>query len=436
MAADRLNLLIIEDSADDAELLLWQLRKSGYTLSWERVETPEKMLVALARQEWDLIISDYAMPRFSGIEAINLLKQQKFDIPFIMISGNAGEDTVVAALQAGADHYLPKSQLSRLAPVIDRELAAAAERRQQRQAERERTLLRQAMEAIPLGVTIADTEGRIIYTNSAGAEMHGYEVAALIGEDVRTLEPKECWSQDGNGFTDCSVSIREGVNVRSDGTTFPVQITAAKVFDARGDQLGVATITEDITERKRSDERLRYMRSHDGLTGLHNRIYFEEELKRLSRSRLFPISFILFDVDGLKKINELKGHGHGDLVLQEAARILAKLFRAEDMIARIGGDEFIAMLPQTSYLAAENKVERIREALEKERSKQGAVNVSLSLGVATSFEAGTLADAIRLADARMYSDKVSRRPLPPWTVQKPRSIFHPSCLLLDFHPET
>ncbi len=436
MAGKALNLLIIEDSEDDVDLLLWQLVKSGYTLSWTRVETSEEMQAALIRQEWDLIISDYVMPRFSGLEAVRLLKKLQIDIPFIMVSGMEGEDTAVEAMRAGVHDYLLKHELSRLPRAIDRELADAAERRQQRRAERELILLRQAMETMPLGVTIADMEGRIIYTNPAEAAMHGHEVSDLIGKNARTLAPVECWNPDGCDFADRSVYIRESLNIRSDGTIFPVQITSSVVLDVNGSPIGVATICEEITERKRCEERLRFMSTHDGLTGLHNRTYFEEELKRLGRSRLFPISFIMIDVDGLKQINDQKGHRHGDLLLQHAARILSEMFRAEDLVARIGGDEFIVVLPQTGFLAAEKKVERIRSVLAKEHVTDNAVKVSLSLGAATSFEASTLADTIKLADARMYHDKALRRPLPIWTSQRPRTSVNPLSLLLDFRQET
>lgn len=436
MTGTTLNLLIIEDSEDDAALLLWHLKKCGYAISWERVETAEQLLAVLGTQAWDLIISDFTMPCFSGLDAIRLLKEREIDTPFIMVSGREGEETAVEVMRAGAHDYLLKHQLSRLAPVIDRELADAADRRQRRKAERDLILLRQAIETIPLGVTITDTGGRILYTNPAEAKMHGYEVEQLIGKDSRTLAPKECWSQAGTNFGERGLYNRESLNIRKDGSIFPVQITSSKVYDCDGKPIGVATISEDITERKKAEERLRYMSTHDSLTGLYNRTYYEEELKRLDRSRLLPISVIMIDVDGLKTINDLKGHECGDMLLQEAARILSGTFRSEDMVARIGGDEFIAILPGTGYQAAEKTVNRIKKTLQEERRKDRDVNISLSLGAATSFESGTLAETIKLADARMYHDKASRH----YPSMPDQSLVHynyqPSCLSLEPQPKS
>jgi DNA-binding NtrC family response regulator len=105
-----LHLLIVDDSADDAELMVLALRRAGVDPTYERVETPEAMEAALARESWDLIISDYAMPRFSGLAALKLLQDKKLDLPFILVSGSAGENVAVDAMKAGAHHYILKEQ--------------------------------------------------------------------------------------------------------------------------------------------------------------------------------------------------------------------------------------------------------------------------------------------------------------------------------------
>ena len=128
-----LRVLIVEDSEADAELLLRELRRGGYAPEFERVETPEGLNDALARQSWDMVVSDHAMPRFNGLQALKLTQEKGLDIPFIIVSGSIGEDVAVAAMKAGAHDYLMKGNTARLLPAIERELREAQVRQQRRQ---------------------------------------------------------------------------------------------------------------------------------------------------------------------------------------------------------------------------------------------------------------------------------------------------------------
>ncbi len=130
-----LRVLIIEDSEDDTLLLLRELRRGGYSPIFERVDTPATMNAALDQQTWDIVIADYAMPHFSALTALELLKAKDFDLPFIIVSGVIGEDTAVAVMKAGAHDYVMKDNLTRLIPAIERELREAEVRRQHKLAE-------------------------------------------------------------------------------------------------------------------------------------------------------------------------------------------------------------------------------------------------------------------------------------------------------------
>jgi putative nucleotidyltransferase with HDIG domain len=130
-----LRILIIEDSEDDAELLVRELQRGDYEPVCERVETMAAMRAALARQAWDLVISDHSVLQFDSLTALNVLKASGADIPFIIVSGTIGEEQAVEAMKAGASDYLAKGKLARLIPVVGRELADAAERRARRAAE-------------------------------------------------------------------------------------------------------------------------------------------------------------------------------------------------------------------------------------------------------------------------------------------------------------
>jgi len=142
-----LRALIVEDSPADAELLIHAVKSGGYDLAWERVETAEAMTAALARGGWDIVLSDYSLPTFSGPEALHLTQSMEYDVPFIIISGTIGEETAVTALKAGANDFLIKGRLARLIPAIERELRDAAARRERKQLE-EQLNHAQKMEAI------------------------------------------------------------------------------------------------------------------------------------------------------------------------------------------------------------------------------------------------------------------------------------------------
>src|SRR5918992_5716046 len=152
-----LSVLLVEDSEDDALLLLRILRRGGYDPTWERVETAAAMEAALDGRSWDLVISDHSMPTFSSLAALGLLRHKGFvDLPFIIVSGRIGEDAAVSAMKAGAHDYLMKDNLARLNSAIDRELRDAEVRRRRREAEAalrdSETRFRLMIEQSPLSV--------------------------------------------------------------------------------------------------------------------------------------------------------------------------------------------------------------------------------------------------------------------------------------------
>jgi signal transduction histidine kinase len=147
-----LHALIVDDSKDDAFLIVREFERGGFDVVSERVDTAPAMQAAMARHGWDVIIADYAMPHFSGLEALQVLKESGLDLPFIVVSGAIGEDVAVEAMRFGAHDYVMKDKLARLVPAVERELREAAVRREQRQAEQN---LRHAERLAALGTFAA-----------------------------------------------------------------------------------------------------------------------------------------------------------------------------------------------------------------------------------------------------------------------------------------
>src|SRR6266568_7239378 len=133
MSKKPLRILYVEDSEMDVILAVKSLQRQGYEPTFDRVEEPGTMATALKTQPWDVIISDYSMPAFSGPAALQIFQESGLDIPFLVVSGTLGEEAAVAMMKAGAHDYILKDNLARLAPAVERELAAAAVRREQRQ---------------------------------------------------------------------------------------------------------------------------------------------------------------------------------------------------------------------------------------------------------------------------------------------------------------
>ena len=139
-----LRVLIVEDSEDDAELMLRELRKDSNNVTFERVDTPQSMSTALERESWDIVLSDHNLPHFNAPAALRLLQDSGLDIPFIIVSGDIGEEAAVAAMRSGAHDYLSKGNLTRLNAAVAREMREAEMRREHRmKADEERRLQRQ-----------------------------------------------------------------------------------------------------------------------------------------------------------------------------------------------------------------------------------------------------------------------------------------------------
>jgi diguanylate cyclase (GGDEF)-like protein len=173
------------------------------------------------------------------------------------------------------------------------------------------------------------------------------------------------------------------------------------------DEIGilVQTFNAMIRYEDRKSEELYHNSTHDALTGLYNRAYFDAELTRLSRGRLMPISVVVADVDLLKECNDTVGHAAGDVLIKAAASTLLESFRAEDVVARTGGDEFGVLLPGVDAEQAEQTLQRLRKALEKSTPPVMDFPLSVSFGCATAGSPDELMDAFEQADHRMYHEK-------------------------------
>ena len=197
----------------------------------------------------------------------------------------------------------------------------------------------------------------------------------------------------------------DGVNYTLDGEAVDIRLHWAVLPGAEASYDHVLVSIEDITARKRAEDYLKYLGTHDVLTGVYNRAYFAEELNRLGRGRRFPVSLIMADLNGLKQVNDTLGHAEGDKLIRRAAEVLQASVRVEDLVTRTGGDEFAIILPATADEAAAEAVARVHKLVELNNKFYGAPELSLSVGTATGQAGANLTDVLREADDKMYVEK-------------------------------
>ena len=193
--------------------------------------------------------------------------------------------------------------------------------------------------------------------------------------------------------------------ISKDGTEHAIEDTAAPIKDRSGNTIGCVLVFRDYSEKREKQKRIEYLSYHDQLTDLYNRRFFEEELKRLDVKRNLPISIVYADVNGLKIINDAFGHENGDKIIQQTADVFRTVCRADDIMARIGGDEFVLVLPKTDSYTAEKLTKRLQEKIEDIRLLD--INTSVSFGWDTkNEESQSIKEIFKNAEDFMYQKKI------------------------------
>jgi diguanylate cyclase (GGDEF)-like protein/PAS domain S-box-containing protein len=266
------------------------------------------------------------------------------------------------------------------------------------------------LDNIPNVAWLKDRNGRYVAVNEPFGKAFGVAPKDLIGKndyDIYPRERAEKYEMDSreamsSGTRFCS----EESCLTQAGNIQHLEKTETPIFDDAGVVIGIIGIAHDITSRKEVEITLRHDSTHDVLTGLYNRAFFDEELERLAEGGTFPVGVVMADVNGLKSVNDTSGHEAGDELIRLAARVILEAFRAGDIVARIGGDEFAVLLPATEQKVAEEAVARI---MGRPEISNGLV--SIAFGIATAENQEQLAQALKLSDERMYLDKSEQKEL-------------------------
>ena len=417
--------LIVEDSADDAALLLRNIDRAKLPIDARLVATAEAALAALAAESWDVVIADYHLPDAQGGDLLPRIHALAPELPVIVVSGQLGEEEAVVAMRAGARDFYRKDRLARLPLAIEREVAETAARCEQRRTEaaliESSRRLRSVLDAVADVVwSVALPERCFQFVSPMAQELFGPPPEAFLADPELWLQRVHPDDRDAmrayarDAVQKGSVAIDYRI-VRPDGEVRWLHDRARLVRDGRGEAVRIDGISSDITERKRQEELLYRASHHDELTGLANRALLADRLQRaLARAERNgrQLGLLLIDLDRFKEVNNSLGHKAGDAMLVEAAQRIGASVRAEDSVARLGGDEFIVLLPE---VADESAVARVAQKIQAALVPPMAIGAhpihcTASLGLALYPRDGHSAEELlKNVDAAMYRAKQAGR---------------------------
>ena len=250
-------VLLVEDSADDAFLIIHELRRGGLSVTFERVETVADVQAALQRKCWDFILCDFVLPGFDGQAVLALYLQMGLEMPFIMVCGKMGEEHAVEMLKAGAHGYVLKQDLARLVPSVNRELRAAQERRIRKQMEATQGFLASVVESCDDAIVGTTIDGTVLSWNAGAERLYGYTGSEMIGRSVVVLIPSYRFGE----LREMAEKLSRGeplhhfetVRIRKDGSAVDVSVSVSPIRDSGGRIIGASSVAHDNTLRMQDE---------------------------------------------------------------------------------------------------------------------------------------------------------------------------------------
>ena len=452
-SATPLRVLILEDNPDDAELVARRLKQAGLNCSWQRVET-EADYAAQLDPRLDLILADYTLPQYDALRALQHLQARQLDIPFIVTTGMQGEEAAVECMKYGAADYLLKDRLARLGPAVVHALEQKRLRAEKRRAEAVQAVIYKIAQAAITVLNLPDLFTAIHASLSELIPVDNFFIA--LYDPAREELSFAFWRDEhdpppqprklGRGLTEyvlrtgrpqwVPMEVLQDLIARGEVTAVGTPAVdwvgvPLKVEDRTIGVMAVQSYTQSlrltqvetdilsflsaqaamVIERKRAEEAVQHLATTDPLTGLYNRRHFFElgqrEFKR-ARRYLHPLSLLMLDVDNLKPTNDTAGHLAGDWLLQSVAQECLDLLRRTDLLGRYGGDEFVALLPETELQAAQQVIERVCETIaQKAFFYDGRLlRTSISVGLAAlDADCASLETLLGRADQALYAAK-------------------------------
>jgi len=413
-------VLLVDDNEDHTELIRRSFTDhKGHCFELQTAETLAAARSILAEAIPDLMIIDYRLPDGEGVELLpGSLGEREF--PIIVITGHGDQNVAVNALKSGAIDYVVKTEttMADMANICERamrEWQYVCERRQAlAQLSLREAQIKSIFQAAPTGIGVA-VDRVITNANEHLCELLGYSEDELIGRDARMMYDSDAEFErvtrvkypqiEKTGEGTIETRFR-----RKDGRSIDVWLGFA-VIDPANLSAGVTFTALDISQRKEAEQQVRFIATHDNLTGLANRSLFMDRLSTtlaVAKRHHSGAAVMFVDLDDFKDVNDAMGHDAGDDVLKETAVRITSSLRESDSTARFGGDEFLALLPMTtSREAAAGVAAKIIDSIAHVFPVSGSeAKLSCSIGIALFPEHGNQPeDLINQADAAMYEAK-------------------------------
>lgn len=430
-------ILIIDDSATNRRIYSRLSQKLGMEITLHSFGHPREAIDWLEHHNADLVITDFRMPDMTGDKLVAYIRSRRHDpdIPVIVVTAYDDRAFRITSLAAGATDFLlspvdhiefvtraknllklrtQQQMLVQRAAMLERRLEVTLDT-QENLLRESREALAQVIDTVPAMISAADQGGKCIFVNALQAATAGTVPSELVGKPVELLFGPERGGASRQLDllvlkTGRSIPTREEEIRAGDGETRLYLTSKVPLRDSQGVVSSVLTTSIDITERRNTEKRLQHLADHDPLSGLPNRgklrEYLRQELARGRRGdRQFALHFI--DLDRFKAINDAHGHHRGDEVLCDIAEALLESVSANDIVARIGGDEFAVLQlgiigPKDAVIMAETIIARLNRPL----GKEDAFIVSASIGITLAPLDGTDPDELlKNSDQAMYAAK-------------------------------
>jgi len=399
-------ILVVDDNKINVKLLENMLSPEGPAIV---TAFSGKEALEMAKTELpDVILLDIMMPDIDGYEVLRRLKSKEGtkDIPVIIITALSSKEDRIKGLKLGATDFILKPfSKEEVVLRVKNCLSLLETQKALRRTLDSQTLLLDHIDPMVWYLEDEKTLGKINQSFATFFNRTKEEVENTSLEVLLSKEEYQMVIDSNTRVFQSTCKTRENHEITNGfGDKRMLGVTKTPKISASGGVEYVICSAEDITEQNKKAKKMKHLTFHDALTNLYNRAYYEEELKRLDVKRNLPLSVITLDVNGLKLANDIFGHHTGDQLLLAAATVLWEATREDDIIARWGGDEFVALLPATTKEDAQGIAWRIAELTEKH--SVGLIPLSLATGVATKERSIQEAqDIFKRAEDRMYRNK-------------------------------
>ncbi|MBU4329647.1 MAG: EAL domain-containing protein [Acidobacteria bacterium] len=403
----KIKMLYVEDDLVDLQAFERLVQKQGLSYDYDVGSSIAETKVLLEENKYDIIVSDFQLGDGTALELFDHFGET----PFILVTGSGDEDIAVSAMKAGARDYLIKDSDLNYLTVLPVTVENALKHEKD---EKRFQMLSHALMDIKDSVFFTDMEDNIIYVNDAFCRTYGYHEEEIVGKEAAVL-----WGKDIENEYQQSIfpkALRGGLkgeflHRREDGSLFPVLLSRAVIKDDRKKPIAIAGIVRDITERKLIEQQFQSLAHFDSLTSLPNRTYMMEKLSHLlvqARWNNHTLALLFIDLDHFKKINDTLGHDAGDKMLKDVASRLVECVRDSDTVARMGGDEFMIILPKiTKAQDAAVIAQRVIESFDSPFTLNGHdCMIGASIGISQyPTDGDDYESLVKNADIAMYKAK-------------------------------